>query len=111
MGMPTGLRARTIEPSPPDTQWVGVWLAPVSRAGAALEHSLPPKLTTAMVARIQGWDNSDYRWTFFGRKTATPSMNPWSRVFSIPNEDLEHPDQRPSTSRPVTLRHMEITDK
>jgi DNA (cytosine-5)-methyltransferase 1 len=33
--------------------------------------SLVPKLTTAMVARIQGWDDGDYRWTFTGRKTTT----------------------------------------
>lgn len=31
-----------------------------------------PKLTTEMVARIQGWDadDPDYRWTFTGRKTS-----------------------------------------
>jgi DNA (cytosine-5)-methyltransferase 1 len=28
-----------------------------------------PKLTTAMVARLQGWDDTDYRWAFAGRKT------------------------------------------
>jgi DNA (cytosine-5)-methyltransferase 1 len=33
--------------------------------------SLLPKLTTAMVARIQGWDDNEYRWTFTGRKTTT----------------------------------------
>jgi DNA (cytosine-5)-methyltransferase 1 len=33
--------------------------------------TLLPKLTTAMVARIQGWDDRDYRWTFTGRKTTT----------------------------------------
>ena len=33
--------------------------------------SLLPRLTTAMVARIQGWDDNDYRWTFTGRKTST----------------------------------------
>lgn len=33
--------------------------------------SLLPKLTTAMVARIQGWDDDEYRWTFTGRKTST----------------------------------------
>jgi DNA (cytosine-5)-methyltransferase 1 len=33
--------------------------------------SLLPKLTTAMVARIQGWDDNEYRWTFTGRKTST----------------------------------------
>jgi DNA (cytosine-5)-methyltransferase 1 len=31
--------------------------------------SLLPKLTTEMVARIQGWDDNQYRWTFTGRKT------------------------------------------
>lgn len=29
-----------------------------------------PKLTTAMVARIQGWDDNEYRWAFTGRKTS-----------------------------------------
>ncbi len=33
--------------------------------------TLLPKLTTAMVARVQGWDDDDYRWTFTGRKTTT----------------------------------------
>lgn len=33
--------------------------------------SLLPKLTTEMVARIQGWDDGEYRWTFTGRKTTT----------------------------------------
>ncbi|MBC3842203.1 DNA cytosine methyltransferase [Streptacidiphilus sp. 4-A2] len=28
-----------------------------------------PKLTTEMVARIQGWDSGSYRWDFLGRKT------------------------------------------
>jgi DNA (cytosine-5)-methyltransferase 1 len=31
--------------------------------------TLLPRLTTAMVARIQGWDDDDYRWEFTGRKT------------------------------------------
>jgi DNA (cytosine-5)-methyltransferase 1 len=29
-----------------------------------------PKLTCAMVARLQGWDDAEYRWTFTGRKTS-----------------------------------------
>jgi DNA (cytosine-5)-methyltransferase 1 len=33
--------------------------------------TLLPKLTTAMVARIQGWDDNEYRWSFTGRKTTT----------------------------------------
>jgi DNA (cytosine-5)-methyltransferase 1 len=32
---------------------------------------LLPRLTTAMVARIQGWDSGEYRWEFTGRKTST----------------------------------------
>ncbi|PYC80596.1 DNA (cytosine-5-)-methyltransferase [Streptomyces tateyamensis] len=28
-----------------------------------------PKLTTEMVARIQGWDDDDFKWEFKGRKT------------------------------------------
>jgi len=32
--------------------------------------TLLPKLTCAMVARLQGWDDAAYRWTFTGRKTS-----------------------------------------
>jgi DNA (cytosine-5)-methyltransferase 1 len=32
--------------------------------------TLVPKLTCEMVARLQGWDDGDYLWTFTGRKTA-----------------------------------------
>lgn len=32
--------------------------------------SLLPKLTCAMVARLQGWDDAAYLWAFTGRKTA-----------------------------------------
>jgi DNA (cytosine-5)-methyltransferase 1 len=33
--------------------------------------SLLPKLTCDMVARLQGWDDREYRWEFTGRKTST----------------------------------------
>ena len=33
--------------------------------------TLLPKLTCAMVARLQGWDDAEYLWTFTGRKTAS----------------------------------------
>ncbi|MFB9722946.1 DNA cytosine methyltransferase [Planobispora longispora] len=29
-----------------------------------------PKLTCEMVARLQGWDDEEFAWTFIGRKTA-----------------------------------------
>jgi DNA (cytosine-5)-methyltransferase 1 len=32
--------------------------------------TLLPKLTCGMVARIQGWDDREYRWEFTGRKTS-----------------------------------------
>ena len=32
--------------------------------------SLLPKLTCEMVARLQGWDDCEYRWDFTGRKTS-----------------------------------------
>jgi DNA (cytosine-5)-methyltransferase 1 len=32
--------------------------------------TLLPKLTCEMVARLQGWDDTEYPWTFTGRKTA-----------------------------------------
>ena len=32
--------------------------------------SLRPKLTCEMVARLQGWNDAEYRWTFTGRKTS-----------------------------------------
>jgi len=42
-------------------------------ADAAPSASAPPefqpKLTTEMVARIQGWDDAEYKWSFQGRKT------------------------------------------
>ncbi|MEU0564755.1 DNA cytosine methyltransferase [Nonomuraea sp. NPDC005983] len=31
---------------------------------------LGPKLTCEMVARIQGWDDGEFRWTFTGKKTS-----------------------------------------
>jgi len=31
---------------------------------------LRPKLTCEMVARLQGWNDAEYRWTFTGRKTS-----------------------------------------
>ncbi len=37
---------------------------------ASAPASLVPRLTCAMVARIQGWDQAEYRWEFTGRKTA-----------------------------------------
>jgi DNA (cytosine-5)-methyltransferase 1 len=33
--------------------------------------TLLPKLTCEMVARLQGWNDAEYRWTFAGRKTST----------------------------------------
>ena len=33
-------------------------------------ETLLPKLTCEMVARLQGWDDSAYKWVFTGRKTA-----------------------------------------
>jgi DNA (cytosine-5)-methyltransferase 1 len=33
--------------------------------------SLMPKLTCEMVARLQGWDGTEYQWTFTGRKTTS----------------------------------------
>jgi DNA (cytosine-5)-methyltransferase 1 len=37
------------------------------------EHDVDwmPKLTCPMVARLQGWDEGEYKWTFTGRKTST----------------------------------------
>jgi DNA (cytosine-5)-methyltransferase 1 len=32
--------------------------------------TLLPKLTCGMVARLQGWNDAEYRWTFAGRKTS-----------------------------------------
>jgi DNA (cytosine-5)-methyltransferase 1 len=37
---------------------------------AADSATVLPKLTCAMVARIQGWDGPEYRWEFTGRKTS-----------------------------------------
>jgi DNA (cytosine-5)-methyltransferase 1 len=37
---------------------------------AADPATLLPKLTCEMVARLQGWNDAEYRWTFTGRKTS-----------------------------------------
>ena len=37
---------------------------------AADPGTLLPKLTCEMVARLQGWNDIEYRWTFTGRKTS-----------------------------------------
>lgn len=34
------------------------------------EFSVGPKLTCEMVARIQGWDDGEFQWSFTGRKTS-----------------------------------------
>lgn len=34
------------------------------------KFEIGPKLTTAMVARLQGWDEDRFRWSFEGRKTS-----------------------------------------
>jgi DNA (cytosine-5)-methyltransferase 1 len=48
---------------------MGLWDQPPSDEFAADGF---PRLTNAMVARIQGWlDETDYAWRFSGRKTAT----------------------------------------
>src|SRR5262249_2038917 len=44
---------------------LGIADAPPSRNDPV---ALVPKLTTTMVARIQGWDDADYQWTFTGKK-------------------------------------------
>jgi DNA (cytosine-5)-methyltransferase 1 len=46
---------------------LGVADAPPSADDPA---TLLPKLTCAMVARLQGWDDGEYRWAFTGRKTS-----------------------------------------
>jgi DNA (cytosine-5)-methyltransferase 1 len=48
----------------------GLGLADAAPAATA-PASLLPRLTCAMVARIQGWDQAEYRWEFTGRKTAS----------------------------------------
>jgi DNA (cytosine-5)-methyltransferase 1 len=44
--------------------------------------TLLPKLTCEMVARLQGWDDAEYLWTFTGRKTA--SYRPIGNAFPPP---------------------------
>jgi DNA (cytosine-5)-methyltransferase 1 len=46
---------------------LGVADAPPTTRHAA---DFVPKLTTEMVARIQGWDDERYRWVFTGKKTS-----------------------------------------
>ena len=47
---------------------MGIADAPPSRHDPV---TLLPKLTCEMVARLQGWDDSAYKWVFTGRKTAS----------------------------------------
>ncbi|NBE53316.1 DNA cytosine methyltransferase [Streptomyces boluensis] len=49
---------------------MGVRDAPPEKGWRPAEGAPGPKLTTAMVARIQGWGDEDFRWEFPGRKTA-----------------------------------------
>ncbi|MFC1400256.1 MULTISPECIES: DNA cytosine methyltransferase [Streptacidiphilus] len=53
-----GVDAMGVANESPDKKWV----RPEGVPG--------PKLTTAMVARIQGWDDDRFRWEFLGRKTS-----------------------------------------
>lgn len=41
-----------------------------SAPGPDMPLNFLPKLTIPMVARIQGWDNNEYKWEFQGRKTS-----------------------------------------
>lgn len=38
--------------------------------GPEVTYEIGPKLTTEMVARIQGWDGARYKWRFAGKKTS-----------------------------------------
>jgi DNA (cytosine-5)-methyltransferase 1 len=52
---------------------MGVDALGVADAAPSMDDPLTllPKLTCEMVARLQGWDDAEYRWTFTGRKTST----------------------------------------
>lgn len=53
-----GVDAMGVRDSAPEKQWIPADGVP------------GPKLTTAMVARIQGWDDDRFYWEFLGRKTS-----------------------------------------
>jgi DNA (cytosine-5)-methyltransferase 1 len=52
---------------------MGVDALGVADAAPSMDDPLTllPKLTCEMVARLQGWDDAEYRWTFTGRKTSS----------------------------------------
>ena len=52
---------------------MGVDALGVADAAPSMDDPLTllPKLTCEMVARLQGWNDAEYRWTFTGRKTST----------------------------------------
>jgi DNA (cytosine-5)-methyltransferase 1 len=52
---------------------MGVDALGVADAAPSADDPVPllPKLTCEMVARLQGWNNAEYLWTFTGRKTST----------------------------------------
>lgn len=49
---------------------MGVADTPPAKGWAPTLGAPGPKLTTAMVARIQGWDDYEFKWEFEGRKTS-----------------------------------------
>ena len=51
---------------------LGVNALGIADAAPSADHpvAIAPKLTCAMVARLQGWDDGEYQWTFTGRKTS-----------------------------------------
>ena len=61
-------------PSRAKRAWRAMGVDALGVAGAAPSADDPvtllPKLTCEMVARLQGWNDAEYRWTFTGRKTS-----------------------------------------
>jgi DNA (cytosine-5)-methyltransferase 1 len=78
-------------------------------------RTLLPRLTCAMVARIQGWDGPEYQWEFTGRKTSNyrqignafpprrwPARSPGSSA--APSTTQASPATWSSGRRPYTTR-------
>lgn len=66
-----------------------------------------PRLTTAMVARIQGWRGDEYRWDFLGRKTSV--YRQIGNAFPPPvaravGESIRSALEHAGTARPVSQR-------
>nr|BFE83843.1 hypothetical protein GCM10020093_064440 [Planobispora longispora] len=75
-----------------------------------------PKLTCEMVARLQGWDDEEFAWTFIGRKTARyrqignafPPRSPRRSASPSPPRSLTRPNPVNATWTRNTIGSIEL---